>query len=148
MIDSLTSSGALARPSGRAPCRGNNEPSLTVGLMPRSLLNVLSAQLLQTLRGQHQRLILLAKTEAYLLRTLRRIAIKTGTRDTGDADFANQVPSELNVVFETKRADVGHDVISAVGRESPETCILKFRQNQIAARFVILLQLIVVGRRQ
>src|SRR5713226_9979620 len=55
---------------------------------------------------------------------------------------------ELDVVTETESADVGHDVISAVGRESSKTCLLKFGQDQIAARFVIGLQPIVVGGRQ
>src|SRR2546421_12544861 len=84
-------------------------PSLTVGLL------TLSTQFLQTLRGQHQRFVLLTKTEANLLRAFRGIAIETGTRHAGNADFANQVTREFNVILEAKAADVGHDVISAVG---------------------------------
>ena len=52
------------------------------------------------------------------------------------------------IVFETKLADAGHHIVSAVGTKGFESRVLEFRQNQIAARFVILLQLIVVRRRQ
>src|SRR5260370_42291157 len=96
-----------------------------------------SAQLLQTLSGKQERFVFLAKAKAHLLRAQRRIAVETRARHTRDADFANQVTREFHVVFETESTDVGHDVVSAVRRESPKACLLKFRQNQIAPRFVI-----------
>src|SRR5439155_20453353 len=55
---------------------------------------------------------------------------------------------EFNIVFKAESADVSHDVIGAVGRESSKTCFFKFGQNQIAARAIVSLQLIVVSRRQ
>src|ERR1700686_2835200 len=99
----------------------------------------LSAKLLQALSRPQQGLIFLAEAEPYLLRAARRIAVETRAGHAGDANFANQVTSELHVVFETKIADVGHDVISTVGRESSKTRALKLRQDQIAAPTIVAL---------
>src|SRR5207249_2586641 len=109
---------------------------------------LLSAQFLQALSRQQQRLVFLAETETYLLRTQLWLAVETRAGHTGDANFADQMAREFNIVFETKSADIRHDVIGAVGRKSSKTCFFKFGQNQIAARPIVSLQLIVVSRRQ
>src|SRR5260370_40981836 len=120
-------------------------PSFTVGLLTRATL---ACQLFQTLRGQHQRLVFLAETKANLLRAQRGIAVEARARNTGDADFANQMAREFHIIFETKGADVGHDVISAVRRESSKTRALELRQNQITASLIIRLKPIVVRSRE
>src|SRR5262252_5497882 len=110
--------------------------------------DTLSAQFRQTLCRQHQRLVLLAETEPHLLRVQGGIAVKTRAGNAGHADLADQMPGEFNVIPETEGANVGHDVISAVGRKSSKTCPLKLRQKQVAAGPVINLELIVVRRRK
>src|SRR2546430_2924431 len=112
------------------------------------MLALLRAQLFQTFGRQHQRLVFLAETEANLLRAKCWIAVEARPGHAGYADFANQMTSEFDVVFEAEAADVGHDVISPVRPKSSKTCFLKFRQNQIAPRFVVLLQLLVIRRRK
>src|SRR5438270_10097986 len=109
---------------------------------------MLSPQLLQALSRQQKRLVFLAETEPNLLCAECRIAVETRAGHASDTDFANQMAREFNIVFETESADIGHDVIGAVGRESSKTCFFKFGQNQIAARAIVSLQLIVVSRRQ
>src|SRR5437870_721736 len=108
---------------------------------------MLSAQLLQAFRGKHQRRVLLAKAKSNLLRTQCRLAVEARAGHAGDANFANQMAREFNIVFETESADVGHDVIGAVRSKSSKTCLFKFGQNQIAARTIVSLQLIIVGWR-
>src|SRR5438309_1859881 len=85
-------------------------PSLTVGLLTRFWVACLSAQLLQTLGGQQQGFVFLTKAEPHLLRAECRIAVETRARYAGNADLANQMTGKLNVVFETKGANVSHDV--------------------------------------
>ena len=64
------------------------------------------------------------------------------------AMMATVDPGEEVIVFETERADVSHHVVSAVWPKCFEARLLKFRQKQIAPRFVILLKLIVIRRRE
>src|SRR5256885_12036529 len=109
---------------------------------------MLSAQLLQAFGRKQKRLVFLAETETNLLRTQRRNAVEARAGHAGDANFANQMAREFNIVFETESADIRHDVIGAVGRKSSKTCFFKFGQNQIAARAIVSLQLIVVSGRQ
>src|SRR5438128_672531 len=87
----------------------------------------LAAELAEPAGRFDERLVFLAEAEPHLLRTERRIAVETRAWHAGDADFANQVTRKFHVILETKSADVRHDVIGTVGRESSKTCAFKFR---------------------
>jgi len=54
-------------------------------------------------------------------------AIKTRTRHTSDADFANQMARELDIVLETKRRNVGHDVVHTIGHKRFESSVVQYR---------------------
>src|SRR5690349_1387444 len=55
---------------------------------------------------------------------------------------------EFHVVLEAERADVGHDVISAVRSKGSKTCALQFRQQQVPPGLIVHLQSLVVRRWQ
>jgi hypothetical protein len=92
----------------------------------RSLLGV---ELAQSFRGQHERLVFFAEAEANLLRTERGIGIEARAGNAGNADFANQMACELDIVFKTEATDVSHDIVSAIWASRFESRFLKFRQN-------------------
>src|SRR2546423_12720983 len=77
----------------------------------------LQAQFVQSLAGAQQGLVLFAEAEADLLCAARRVAVKRRAGDAGDADLLDEMARERNVVREAERADVGHDVVRAVGAE-------------------------------
>src|SRR2546425_9948633 len=83
---------------------------------------LLTAQFLQTFRSKQKRLVFFAETETDLLCAERRNAVEARAGNASHADFANQMAREFNIVFETESADIGHDVIGAVGRKSSKTC--------------------------
>src|ERR1041384_4722798 len=103
----------------------------------------LTIQLTESVYCQHQGLVFFAEAEPNLLCAERGIGVEARAGDAGDAYFANQVACEFNVVFEAKAADVSHDVISAIWAKRFETRFLKFRQDQIATRAIVGLNLIV-----
>src|SRR6185295_5649302 len=85
-----------------------------------SIRRLSTAQFLQTLNRRHQRFVFLTEAEAHLLRTQLRIAVEARAGHAGNANFADQMSREFNVVLESESADVGHDVISAVRPEGFE----------------------------
>jgi hypothetical protein len=67
-------------------------------------------ELLQSFRYQLKGLIFFAETEPHLLAAALRNTIKTRTGHTSDANLADQVMREFNIIRKPKPGDVSHDV--------------------------------------
>jgi hypothetical protein len=58
------------------------------------------------------------------------------------------MPRKLNIIRESKRRDVRHDVVSAVRNKRLEARLFEHWQQQIPARLILFLQRLVVLLRQ
>src|SRR5438093_9680038 len=70
-------------------------------------------EFLESSPGLLQRFLFLAEAESKLLLAIFGIAVEAASRDRSDANFLNQVLSEINIIRETEIADVGHNVIGS-----------------------------------
>src|SRR5215470_13707038 len=90
-------------------------PRIELRLFPAGELAQPACRLIQRLR-------LLAERKTHLLRTIPRIAIKTGSRDTRHSDLPNQVFGEGHIIAVAKRGNMRHHVIGAARPEAAESC--------------------------
>src|SRR3984957_11594634 len=95
-------------------------------------------QLCQFPRRSIQRLRFLAKCEAHLLCSVAWIAIKARTRHRCQSNLFHQILSELDIIVESERGDIGHHVVRAPGKKALEPRGSQ-RRNQTISPYTVSL---------
>src|ERR1700693_2918213 len=75
----------------------------------------------------------LAECETKMCPAVGRVAVETGARDGGDADFSDEIFCERNVVRGTEGGNVGHNVIRATRLEALESRAGEYAEQPLAA---------------
>src|SRR5205807_711212 len=95
------------------------------------------AKLPQPLDGRVEGLVFLAEAEPDMGLAERLVVEEARAGDGGDAEVADEVPREGDVVAGAEGFDAGHDVVGAVGGLEVEADVDQGRAEAVAPRLVI-----------
>src|SRR5437899_8959316 len=107
-----------------------------------------SLQLSQSFCCLIQRLIPLAEREPHLPCAISRIVVETRSWHCRHANRLHQMTRKLDIVVESKRTDIGHDVIRSARTEAAETSVRESRHQAVAPRAISLSKILVIAARQ
>lgn len=101
-------------------------------------------EFLQVLSSGFQRFILFAEAKAHSLRAERLVVVERRARNDGDADIANEMAGEFDIVSKTEIRDIAHYVIRAFWSITFESGRLQNRNDVVAFLLVIALEFVVI----
>src|ERR1700732_1142989 len=86
----------------------------------------------------------LTEAETNQLSAASGIIEEARPRNSGNADFFDQVPGELHVVWKTEARNVRHHVVGAKRAERAETSTLEHAQDEVAPFLILDCQILIV----